>query len=87
MLYVLFFSLEKLINSKEGKPLLLIWRKIILRGVQSEDPVGKYEGPAIIENEEIQKFQVKQKKMKVKTQKSSLMKKLKQSVLGQYVET
>ncbi|CAD8175465.1 unnamed protein product [Paramecium pentaurelia] len=81
VLFILFYSLELLITSKEAKQLLMIWKKLLTDKSKSE---FQHNSQTLINNDQIPNLQMKIKKIKIKSQKSSLVQKFKQSVLGEY---
>ncbi|CAK94566.1 unnamed protein product (macronuclear) [Paramecium tetraurelia] len=81
VLFILFYSLELLIQNNEAKQLLLIWKKLL---VEKSKCQFQHNSQTLINNEQIQNLQMKIKQIKIKSQKSSLMQKIKQSVLGEY---
>ncbi|CAD8107686.1 unnamed protein product [Paramecium sonneborni] len=80
-LFILFYSLELLIERKEAKQLLVIWKKILTEKEKSE---FQHNSQTLINNEQIPAQQIKLKKIKIKSQKQTLVQKFKQSVFGEY---
>ncbi|CAD8118197.1 unnamed protein product [Paramecium sonneborni] len=82
VLTILFYSLELLIAKKEAKSLLIIWKKLITQKQKSQIRTTQLQ--PIIMDEVIPNLQTKIQKIKIKQQKSSILKKFKQNFFGEY---
>ncbi|CAD8108166.1 unnamed protein product [Paramecium sonneborni] len=80
-LFILFYSFECLIQNKEAKQLLVIWKKLLTERQKCQ---FQHNSQTLINNDQIPAQQIKLKKIKVKSQKSTLVQKFKQSVFGEY---